>query len=343
MFSVATFLVLTSLLSNAIAHPIPQFPATNALVPRAKLGSADTARPVASGSRPTDRKASTSKSSGSEYEEPLRPGSLGLPRPVAPPREAKTKAKIKLEMSKESSPSESGPSTPGSGPYPPESGSEPASSPGASRPASPVPPQRLASPGPAVSATPPADGPGSYAVMSPRRRFLIYDSKYDAYVLYFKFGDTNKSDRDHAYSTHDPSVLFKSRKDQVEGQGKEMEKETLKALVTELQGSGIIQHVGTTTKNSKKNSESYEIYLGQDKIKALERKAMFDKLLKRYGDETKAPWTHGGWSHDKFVEEFLALFHAQPGQSTPFIDRNVKPTTEMPRWREYSNIRPEED
>ncbi|KAG5333483.1 hypothetical protein C0989_005695 [Termitomyces sp. Mn162] len=307
MFSVATFLVLTSLLSNTIAHPIPQFPAINALVPRAKLGSADTARPVASGSRPTDRKASTSKSSGSEYEEPLRPGSLGLPRPVAPPREAKTKAKIKLEMSKESSPSESGPSTPGSGPYPPESGSEPASSPGASRPASPVPPQRPASPGPAVSATPPADGPGSYAVMSPRRRFLIYDSKYDAYVLYFKFGDTNKSDRDRAYSTHDPSVVFKARKDQVE------------------------------------DSEWYEIYLGQDKIKALERKAMFDKLLKRYGDETKAPWTHGGWSHDRFVEEFLALFHAQPGQSTPFIDRNVKPTTEMPRWREYSNIGPEED
>ncbi|KAG5734822.1 hypothetical protein E4T56_gene753 [Termitomyces sp. T112] len=318
MFSVATFLVLTSLLSNTIAHPIPQFPANNALVPRAKLGTADTARPVASGSRPTDRKASTSKSSGSEYEELLRPGALGLPRPVAPPREAKTKAKIKLEMSKESSIRIWAIN----------------SCPGASRPAS---------PGPAVSATPPADGPGSYAVMSPRRRFLIYDSKYDAYVLYFKFGDTNKSDRDHAYSTHDPSVLFIGRKDRVKGQGKEMEKETLKALVTELQGSGMIQHVGTTTKNSKKNSEWYEIYLGQDKIKALERKAMFDKLLKRYGDETKAPWTHGGWSHDRFVEEFLALFHAQPGQSTPFIDRNVKPTTEMPRWREYSNIRPEED
>ncbi|KAH0580979.1 hypothetical protein H2248_012130 [Termitomyces sp. 'cryptogamus'] len=226
-------------------------------------------------------------------------------------------------MSKESSPSESGPSTPGSGPYPPESGSEPASSPGASRPAS---------PGPAVSATPPADGPGSYAVMSPRRRFLIYDSKYDAYVLYFKFGDTNKSDRDHAYSTHDPSVLFKGRKDRVEGQGKEMEKETLKALVTELQGSGMIQHVGTTTSDSTKN-----------KIKALQRKAVFDKFLKRYGDETKAPWTHGGWSHDKFVEEFSALFRAKTDQSPPAIDRNVKPTTEMPRWREYSNIGPEED
>ncbi|KAG6867528.1 hypothetical protein C0993_001609 [Termitomyces sp. T159_Od127] len=149
---------------------------------------------------------------------------------------------------------------------------------------------------------------GSYAIMSPSANFLIYDNKFNSYLVYFKFGDTTRDDRDRAYSTHNPSVIFKGRKDTSEGLGKATEKNTLQKLVTELKEYGIVQSVGTTTIGQNRKSEWYEIYLGRSRKKAYAAKAELRRLLRLYGDETNPAGPHGGKSHEKYLEEFLSLF-----------------------------------
>ncbi|KAG6899176.1 hypothetical protein C0993_012651 [Termitomyces sp. T159_Od127] len=145
--------------------------------------------------------------------------------------------------------------------------------------------------------------------MSPSANFLIYDNKFDSYLVYFKFGDTKRDDRDRAYSTHNPSIVYKGRKDTRKGLGKATEKNTLEKLVKELKEYGIVQGVGTTTiGKSRTESEWYEIYLGRSKEKAYAAKAELRRLLHLYGDESNKAGPHGGKSHEEYLEEFLSLF-----------------------------------
>ncbi|KAG6855748.1 hypothetical protein H0H87_011332 [Tephrocybe sp. NHM501043] len=145
---------------------------------------------------------------------------------------------------------------------------------------------------------------------------MIWDNKYSSFLTYLKIRDTRSDTRDKAYSTHNPSIIYKSRKDQIMASGKEMEHSTLAKLAeafgTKPEHSGIVQHVGTS---NGRMCEWYEIYLGQEPRKAaLAKKALRD-MLKQYGEEATDKFSYGGETQEEFISKFMSLFSKLPGIS----------------------------
>ncbi|KAG6807373.1 hypothetical protein H0H92_007799 [Tricholoma furcatifolium] len=179
-------------------------------------------------------------------------------------------------------------------------------------------------PSPTDKPAPDAQTCGSYAIMTPQSDFLIWDHKYKAYAVYFKFGDAIKDERHKDYSTHNPSLVFKHRCDPGPRYGKYMEKAVLKKLV-EVFEKGEIQHVGTTSQTTiEKNSEWYEIYLGPDYVEALHCKEQIREMISHYGDpepgepvsESRKPY--GDYDTvEEYIRAFLGLFVAKIDKSTP--------------------------
>lgn len=123
--------------------------------------------------------------------------------------------------------------------------------------------------------------PGSYAIITPEEKAILYDPQYDVYFTFFKFGD-GKEFRYEAYDTHNPSFIYTYAPSDSRGEGSQMADLTLGKLVRKYRDTTHAVEWGLNSNNHQ--TEWFRMYLGKDKVVAMKSKAVLHKLATKYGE-----------------------------------------------------------
>ncbi|KAG5349814.1 hypothetical protein C0989_001755 [Termitomyces sp. Mn162] len=179
--------------------------------------------------------------------------------------------------------------------------------------------------------------PGSYAIMTPINRFLIYDQKHDSYAVYVKFGD-GLENRHKLYSTHNPSVAITHREDHELYMGKWMEEEILRPFAEQAQTNYQmhkepmkVQVLGST--NIGGDTEWYEIFLGSDVRVARKCKSELATAFMQYGKDEdekskrKVP-TYDGLTADTYIAKVTNIIK-KCARKGPAHELQILPGEEM--------------